>query len=242
MEFSALKSVINDMKSPTAPKGGEEWSPSSTIMNAFKHLHAMAQASVITKLGKEHEKAVKEELKDRKGAKKVKDPNTPKRQQSQGVQNWQDLVKDEMIASGQKLDAAGNPVFKDGKPVYNITYKEAMVRASPKKKAAEEAEKAAPPTKKPAKITDSQPSVTSASVREKATAPITKRATFEEENDDEYSVVDLELWTGPNGKLYWKTDMNECWVCNPSDHSKGAWMGIYNTATRKFYPAEEPDI
>ena len=239
MEFSALKSMISDMKSPAVAPKGEDWSASSTIMNAFKHLHAMAQASVITKLGKEHEKTVKDELKDKKGSKKVKDPNTPKRQQSQGVQNWQDLVKEEMIASGQKVDEKGNPVFKDGKPVYNITYKEAMVRASPKKKAAEEAGKAAPAVKKTNK-TASEPSVTSASVRERVTAPITKRATFEEE-DDEYESENLDLWTGPNGKNYWKSAMNECWICNP-DHSRGAWMGIYNPVTRKFYPAEEPDI
>ncbi len=231
------------MKSPAAaPKGGE-WSPSSTIMNAFKHLHAMAQASVITKMGKEHEKTVKDELKDKKGSKKVKDPSTPKRQQSQGVQDWQDLVKEEMIASGQKLDGSGNPIFKDGKPVYNITFKDAMGRASEKKKAAEAAGKV--PTEKKAATkstlgTVSYQSVVGAAAREKATAPVTTRATIEE--DDDYSVVDLELWTGPNGKLYWKTDMNECWVCNPSDHSRGAWMGIYNSATRKFYPAEEPDV
>jgi hypothetical protein len=247
MEFSALKSVIAGMKSPSASaaapssssfKSGD-YSPTTTIMNAIKLLGAQAQANALTKANKEHEKTLKEELKDKKkGGKREKDPSAPKKEPSAGQADWKEWVREERIASGQKTDEKGKPLFDEkGDPIYNLTFKEATTLASAKRNAAKAAGTYVP------KGTTKTASGISAAKKAGDDIGITtnlKRAAIEEEYVEEEDT--LRIWDSPSGKRYWKSDMNECWICNPKDHSRGAWQGIWNPVTRKFIPADEPDI
>ena len=234
MNFSDMESAIDNIVKETK---GSTWTPGTTIRNAFSHLHAMQQAGVMTMLAKDHEKTVKSELKG--GKKKEKDPDAPKKEES----SWIKYVKEIWHESGYKLDEKGQVMKnKNGEPVCNMDYSEALKIASQRKKEMEARGEGLVSTKA-TKMT-SQATITSSSAREKMTAPPTKVAKVEippveEESYDE----ELNLWSHPTtGKLYWKSTMNECWIANNRDHSRGAWMGIYNPVTRKFDPADEPDI
>ncbi len=237
MEFASLKSAIAGMKSPSATVSlkASDWSPTTTITNAIKLLGAQAQSRAITEANKIHEKTLKEELKGKKGSKKEKDPDAKKKELSAGQADWHHWIKQERIASGQKLDEKGNPMFgKDGEPVYNLSFKEATTLASAKREAAKAAG-----TYVPKSTTKTTSSHISKNDEDNVinTTPTLKRAVIDEYEDEE----PLNIWTSPSGKLYWKSGMNECWICNPKDHSRGAWQGIWNPVTRKFIPADEPD-
>lgn len=231
MNFSDMENAIENM---TKESKVGIWTPGTTIRNAFSHLHAMQKAGVMTMLQKDLEKTVKTELKG--GKKKEKDPDAPKKEES----SWIKYVKEIWHESGYKLDEKGQVMKnKNGEPICNMDYSEALKIASQRKKEMEARGEALASTKS-TKMT-AQTTITSSSAREKMTAPPAKKAEIPIE-EDSYE-EQLNIWSHPTtGKLYWKSTMNECWIANPKDHSRGAWMGIYNPVTRKFDPADEPDI
>ncbi len=231
MNFDEMEKAIGNMVKESK---GSTWTPGTTIKNAFSHLHAMQQAGVMSMLAKEHEKTVKGELKGSK--KKEKDPDAPKKEES----SWIKFVKECWHESGYKLDAKGQIMRnKDGEPIPKIEYSDALKIASQRKKEME-ARGEGLVSQKTDKM-KSQTTITNSSARAQMTAPPAPKPAIE----GEYELTDeeLNLWSHPTtGKLYWKSGMNECWVANSKDHSRGAFMGIYNPVTRKFDPADEPDI
>ena len=128
---------------------------------------------------------------------------------------------------------------KDGEPAYNLDYNKALIIASVERQKLKEQGLDIP---KKTVTNESRGSVTSSSARVAMTEPA-KAAKVVYEPDAYEEETTWELWPHPtNGKLYWKTKMDECWNANPKDHTRGAWVGIYNRHTRKFDMADEPEV
>lgn len=216
MDFADMDKAVANMVQENSTK---EYTPSTQLSNKFSHLNARKQAEVMTKLSKEHEKTIKAESKNVKT--KKKDPDAPKREAS-------DYIK----LAKQMYEEAGG--------ASKVKYGDMLTLASKRWQEMKLNGEVAVKNKIGAKMA-SQPTITNVAARDRMTAAIQKAVPVVEE--EELVEETLDKWQHPDTKkLYWKSKFNECWVCNPRDHSRGAWMGIYNPVSRKFDPADEPDI
>lgn len=132
-------SIPTAMSATDVPKVSSNGTKS--MLEKFKKFDSKNQAEFIKDCSTVHVKTVKTELKGK--TRKTRDPDAPKRPQSEGVLAWHEVIRQTQEDSGMVLDDDGEPLMKldpktnEMKPVYNLTWREAMSKASERKKALE---------------------------------------------------------------------------------------------------------
>jgi hypothetical protein len=229
------------------------------MLEKFKKMPAKDQAEFMKDISTVHVKAVKTEIKGK--ARKTRDPDAPKREQSEGVKAWHDVIRQTQEDSGQILDDEGEPLMKldpktnEMKPVYNLTWREAMSKASERKKAATIGGGAGAPSgpsklaakpaaKKAAPVAASSLSTTGSVSKLRAAvksrAPPPPPPTIDEDDDGYESYEEsLNPWTYKNVE-YLAGTKGERYKMNP-DGSRGDWVGYWNDKTRKMEPGSDPN-
>ncbi len=255
---SSIPTAMSATDAPMVSSNGTK-----SMLEKFKKMPAKDQAEFMKDISTVHVKAVKVEVKGK--TRKTRDPDAPKREQSEGVKAWHDDIRKTMEASGQVLDEHGKPLMKldpktnEMKPVYNLTWREAMSEASARKKAATTgggaggpsgaskiaakpaaAKKAAPAAA--SSVTTSSSSVAKLRAAAKSRAAPPPPPTIDEDDDDDgYESYEESLtpWTYKNVE-YLAGSKGERYKMNP-DGSRGDWVGYWNDKTRKMEPGSDPN-
>ena len=210
------------------------------INERFKALSALDQAMKMNELSTIHVKSVKVEQKTNK-PKKQRDPDAPPKEQGEKVKQWYSDIEKIQEEFGIKKDEKGNPMYKmdkngESKPVYIVSYKEAMKLASQRRNESGEAA----PASKPKKARDADAPVSEApkTASRTKTVPVAPTVTDDEDDDIEEPMPFIF-----KGEMLLKYSNGDTWVKNP-DNTRGEWKGVYNPAKKRFdktAPEDEPN-
>ena len=250
---TSIPAAMSASEAPMVSSNGTK-----SMLEKFKKMMAKDQAEFMKDCSTVHVKAVKAEVKGK--TRKTRDPDAPKREQSEGVKAWHDVIRQTQEDSGQVLDEDGEPLMKldpktnEMKPVYHLTWREAMSKASERKKAATggaggpaptkpAAKLAAKPVAKPAASASLSVSASASKTRTtiKSRAPPPPPPPIDEYESDSYESYEERLtpWTYKNVE-YLAGTKGERYKANP-DGSRGDWVGYWNDTKRKMEPGEDPN-
>ncbi len=213
------------------------------INERFKALSALDQAMKMNELSTIHVKSVKVEQKTNK-PKKQRDPDAPPKEQGEKVKQWYSDIEKIQEEFGIKKDEKGNPMYKtdkngESKPVYIVSYKEAMKLASQRRNESGESGQSVPAskTKKTRDATTSEVPKTTARSK---TVPVAPTVTDDDDDDDDIEEPMPFIF---KGEMLLKYANGDTWVKNP-DNTRGEWKGVYNPAKKRFdktAPEDEPN-
>ncbi len=258
MAFSIAKGSTVDTLS------GYTDTPTTAYIKNYSRMTVAEQAEANGRINKVHASDCNKLMKELNKKTKVKDPDAPKKEQSENVLAWQAKVRDAMIASGQARDEDGNlqwtidPKTKERKPKYNESYKDCMkklkkgkdddddepVAVSSKKSTAAKrvAINADEPTGKMTALSLNtiKPAGGGAGSGARAKTGSTIKRSYspppppEPESEGEYEDVPLTK-IQRNGKFYYTTDDGDTYECN-KDNTLGSRVGTWNPKTKRYDP------